>query len=668
MPIRVEEHVWITLSDGCRLGARLWLPEGAERKPVPAILEYIPYRKRDGTRARDEPMHGYFAEHGYAAVRVDMRGSGESDGHLADEYLRQEQDDALEVIAWIAAQPWCTGAVGMMGKSWGGFNALQVAARRPPALKAIITVCSTDNRYADDVHYMGGCVLNDNLWWGSIMVAYQARPLDPEIVGPSWRERWLERIETIPFFPALWLAHQRYDAYWKHGSVCEDFSAIECPVLAVGGWADAYTNAVPRLLEGLKVPRLGIIGPWAHIYPQDGVPGPAIGFLQEAVRWWDQWLRGRDSGIMREPMLRAYIEDWYPPEGTRATTPGRWVGEAAYPPPSVKPRLLYLRSEGSLGERPSAPAELRIRSPQSHGKASGEWMGAGVPGEHPTDQRLDDGGALIFETPTLDRDIVVLGAPLLRLQIAADAPVAQVAARLSDVAADGRATRVSYQVLNLPHRNGDERPEPLEPGRFYDVVIKLNDCGHRFVVGHRIRLSIGTAYWPIVWPAPYPAMLTVRTSNSVLELPARQGADDSHAVTFAPAERGRPAPVTQIGKGSFRRYSQQDHVTGEATYVTDGVGGLFGEGILRFDEIGTELSQSLKRELVIRDDDPLSARYVITESYEMGHEGWRISIRTRTEMRSDLENFYLTGTLTASENGKEVAERSWSETIRRDLV
>ena len=668
MPIRVEEHVWITLSDGCRLGARLWLPEGAERKPVPAVLEYIPYRKRDGTRSRDEPMHGYFAEHGYAAVRVDMRGSGESDGHLADEYLKQEQDDALEVIAWIAAQPWCTGAVGMMGKSWGGFNALQVAARRPPALKAIITVCSTDNRYADDVHYMGGCLLNDNLWWGSIMLAYQARPLDPEIVGAGWRERWLERIGTIPFFPALWLAHQRYDDYWKHGSVCEDFSAIQCPVLTVGGWADAYTNAVPRLLQGLKVPRLGIIGPWAHLYPQDGVPGPAIGFLQESVRWWDHWLNGRDSGVMREPMLRAYIEDYVPPEGTRTTMPGRWVGEATYPSPDIRSRTLHLRSDRSLGDRAGEPAEFAIRSPQSHGKASGEWMGAGVVGEHPTDQRLDDGGALVFETPALEESVTVLGAPVLRLDVAADAPVAQLAVRLSDAAPDGRATRVSYQVLNLTHRDGDERPAPLEPGRRYVVRVKLNDCGHRFARGHRIRLSIGTAYWPIVWPAPYPATLTIRTDGSALELPVRRERETERAPAFEPPARGRPAPMTQIGKGAFRRYSLQDHVSGEAVYVTDGEGGLFGEGILRFDETGTELCQSLKRELTIRDDDPLSARYAITQSYDMGREGWRVSVRTRTEMRSDRENFYLAGTLTALEAGKVVAEHSWTETIPRDLV
>ena len=194
------------MSDGCRLAARIWLPADAETAPVPAILEYIPYRKRDFTRPRDEPMHHYFAGYGYAAVRVDLRGSGDSDGLLLDEYLKQEHDDALEVIRWIAQQPWCSGAVGMMGKSWGGFNSLQVAARRPPELKAIITVCSTDDRYLDDVHYMGGCLLNENLTWGSVLMSYNAYPPDPEIVGERWRTMWRDRLEHAVFFPEVWLS------------------------------------------------------------------------------------------------------------------------------------------------------------------------------------------------------------------------------------------------------------------------------------------------------------------------------------------------------------------------------------------------------------------------------------------------------------------------------
>lgn len=663
----VEEHVWIRMSDGCRLGARIWLPEGARDRPVPAILEYIPYRKRDGTRGRDEPMHGFFAQQGYAAIRVDMRGSGESDGHLADEYLKLEQDDALEVIEWIASQPWCSGAVGMQGKSWSGFNALQVAARRPPALKAIITTFSTDHRYTDDIHYMGGCLLNDNLWWGGIMLAYQSRPLDPEIVGPSWRERWLERIEKLPFFPALWLAHPHYDAYWKHGSVCEDFESIQCPVLAIGGWADAYTNAVPRLLAGLTVPRLGIIGPWGHIYPHDGVPGPAIGYLQEAVRWWDHWLKGRDTGVMNEPMLRAYIEDPVPPTGTRTFSPGRWVGEERYPSPDIRGSRFSLAPDHGLKQEPVPRAELAIRSPQSHGKAAGEWMGTGCPGEAPTDQRLDDGGALVFDTELLECDIEVLGAPRLSLEIASDAPIAQLAVRLSDVAPDGAATRVSYQVLNLTHRDGHERPSELETGRFYPVEVVLNACGHRFPPGHRIRLSIGTAYWPLVWPAPYAATLTIRTGASALDLPVRHGSRGP-AVVFPPPAHGPRTPVVKLDPGSVRRQTVQDHVSGENLYVTEGIGGVFGEGILRFSDIGTEVAHNLKRELRIHDDDPLSASYELTQSYDMGREGWRTRVEIRARMTGDRTHFHLTCELDAYEGATAVAHREWKEVVARRFL
>ena len=665
MDFEVIEHVWITLSDGCRLGARIWLPEGARAVPVPAGLEYIPYRKRDGTRVRDEPMHGYFASQGYACVRVDMRGSGESDGHLADEYLAQEQDDALEVIAWIAAQDWCDSNIGMMGKSWGGFNCLQVAARRPPALKAVMPVYFTDDRFRDDIHFMGGCLLNDNLWWGSIMLAYQSRPLDPEIVGERWRDDWLARIDRMPFFPAIWAAHQTYDAFWKHGSVQEDYAAITCPVLAFGGWADSYTNSVSRLLQGLKVPCRGIIGPWGHVYPQDGLPGPAMGFLQEAVRWWDHWLKGIDTGVMREPALRAYINDALPPDGSRPDQPGRWVAEAQWPSPAIAPLVLHL-SESGLGDRPGA-GEQSIKSPQSHGKAAGEWMAAGCPGEMPTDQRLDDGGALNFDTEVLDDAVEILGTPEFEVMLTSDSPVAQIVVRLCDVLPSGQVLRVSYQVMNLTHRDGHETPAAMEPGQPTRIRIRLNDCGHRFAPGHRIRLSVGTAYWPIIWPAPFAATLTLDLADARLSLPRRTGGD-THALTFAKAAHGPFTPLTQLDPGRIERFTTQDHVTGETVYVTDGVGGVFGEGILRFDEIGTEVAHSLRRELRIRDDDPLSARYVIDQSYDTGREGWRIRTETRAEMWSDASHFHISGVMRVMENGVQLRERIWAETLPRHLI
>ena len=668
MTVEVIENLWIPLADGTRLAARLWRPEDAEQHPVPAILEYIPYRKRDGTRGRDEPMHGFFAEQGYAAIRVDMRGSGDSDELLDDEYLKQEQDDALEVIAWLAAQPWCSGAVGMMGKSWGGFNALQVAARRPPALKAIITVCSTDDRFADDIHYMGGCLLNDNLWWGSIMLAYQSRPPDPAVVGEGWRAQWLERLEHLPFWPALWMHHQSRDAYWKHGSVNEDFSAISIPVLAVGGWADAYTNAVPRLIEGLTCPRQGLIGPWAHIYPHDGVPGPSVDFLGEATRWWDTWLKGRDTNVMREPMLRAFIEDYRRPATTLPHVEGRFVAEAKWPSASIADQSWSL-APGRLTLETTGEAALSVRSPLWTGTAGGEWMGTGVVGEMPADQRIDDGLSLVFDSEPLAADQDILGFPAVELDLAADAPHAQLALRLCDVAPDGASLRVSYAVLNLDHRDGSETPMPLVPGTRVRVRVPLKVCGHRFPMGHRIRLAVATASWPLIWPARDAAALTVFTGTSRLTLPVRPAVPAEAPVALAPGRAGTPTPRTLLREGRITRNVSFDGITGKATFTTVGEGGLFGEGVGQWDDIGTVVSHDLTRRLTIGADDPDSAEANIEQSYSLlRDDGWAVRIETEVTLTGDREAFRITGSLKAFEGDDLVTTRSWSETIPREHV
>ena len=660
--VRVQEHVFIPLADGTRLAARIWLPEAPE--PAPAVLEYIPYRKRDGTRARDAPMHGYFAQAGYAALRVDMRGSGESDGLLDDEYLVQEQDDALEVIAWIVAQPWCDGHVGMFGKSWGGFNCLQVAARRPPALRAIITVCSTDDRFADDIHYMGGCLLTDNLWWGAIMLAYQARPGDPALLGAAWREAWLARLDHMPFWPALWLAHQRRNEYWQHGSVCEDFCAITCPVLAVGGWADAYTNAVPRLLAHLDVPRWGIIGPWAHIYPQDGVPQPAIGFLQEAVRFWDHWLRRRDTDLIREPALRAYLEDWTPPATTRPAAPGRFVAEADWPSLTIMELALHLTPDG-LEEVACAAGTAIVCSPSWTGAAAGAWMGTGIVGEMPGDQRMDDGLSLVFDGEPLAADLDVLGMPALELELASDQPLAQLAARLCEVAPDGSSLRVAYGVLNLAHRDDTAAPQPLVPGEPAQVRLGLKMCGHRFRAGHRLRVALSTAYWPLIWPSPVAATLTLRLPACRLLLPVRPIDPAEAPIAFPPPAHGPHAPVSLLRPGRLERTVSYDAVTGLCTHIIRGEGGLFGEGVHRFNEIDTTVDHGMLRTLTIG-ADPLSARDAIEQHYEMGRDGWRIRIETRTVLTSDATHFIVEGSLRVLENGALVRERDWHERILRD--
>ncbi|WP_440995103.1 CocE/NonD family hydrolase [Arhodomonas sp. SL1] len=661
--VRVIEHTTIPLSDGTRLAARIWLPADAEARPVPAILEYIPYRKRDLTRGRDETMHPVFAANGYAGVRVDLRGSGDSGGVLTDEYLQQELDDGVEVIRWLAEQPWCDGNVGMIGISWGGFNGLQIAALQPPELKAVVTVCSTDDRYADDVHYMGGCLLGDNLSWASVMFAFNALPPDPALVGEDWRSMWMQRLKDSGLWLETWLTHQHRDDYWRHGSICEDFSAVQCPVMAVSGWADGYTNSVFRLLENLEVPRQGLVGPWSHKYPHQGIPGPAIGFQQEVLRWWDQWLKGQDTGITDEPMLRAWIQDSAAPAPQYERRPGRWVGEPTWPSPRLRTEVRYLGAGNDLTETPQEEAALSVQSPLSVGFFAGKWCSYSVGPDLPHDQREEDGGALVFDSPRLEEPLELLGAPELELELRVNRPVAMVAVRLSDVARDDKATRVTYGLLNLTHRDGHEHPQPLEPGQRYRVRVRLNDLGHVFPTGHRLRLSISTSYWPLAWPPPEPARITVNTRGSRLLLPVREEHPEDRPLRLPAPDFPAPSGVTRIRPVDHRwivhRDLEQDYATLEV--IKD-------EGVYRIEEADLEITDDTREYYSFTGDDFTSATGEVISHHRLRRAGWDVETRTRTVLTADTESFHIHAELDAFEDGKRLYSRNWNRSVPRKLV
>jgi uncharacterized protein len=659
--VREIENVFIELSDGCRLAARIWLPEDAEADPVPAVLEYLPYRKRDGTVVRDHLTHPYLAGHGYAGVRVDMRGNGESDGLMWDEYLKQEQDDCLEVIDWITAQPWCSGTVGMMGISWGGFNALQVAARRPKALKAIITLCSTVDRYADDIHYKGGCMLLENVGWSQTMLAYSSRPPDPLLVGERWREMWLNRLENEPLLVENWLGHQRRDEFWKHGSVCEDYGAIEAAVLAVGGWADAYSNAVPQLVANIKAPVRGLVGPWLHKYPHFAVPGPAIGFLQEALRWWDQWLKGRDTGVMQDPLYRAYLQDSVPPRAYYTERPGRWIAEDSWPSPNIENRR-YRLNAGRLAIAAEPEQALTLASPQTVGLAAGEYCPIWLGPESPADQRLDDGGSLVFDSEPLTEAVEIFGAPTVELELSVDRPQANIAVRLCDVLPGGESTRVTYGVLNLCHRDSHEQPAALEPGRRYRVRLQMDDVAYGFSAGHRIRIALSTAYWPLIWPSPEPVTLTLHTGASELALPVRAPRPETLRPLPEP-ESAAPVDFEPIREPSHLRRVERDMETGETVIrIIDD----FGENRNRAHGL---VAGAVGRETYrILPDDPTSARVDTHWTEELMRGDWSVRTETRTTVTCDREHFHVEGSLEAYEGGRIVATRNWRSKHRRDFI
>ncbi|GHH87622.1 peptidase S15 [Streptomyces sulfonofaciens] len=688
--MRVLRHVWIPLKDGTRLAARIWLPADASG-PVPSVLEYIPYRKNDATAPRDVTLHAPFAQAGYASLRVDCRGTGDSDGVMLDEYHPTELADALEVLAWIERQDWSDGQVAIIGKSWGGFNGLQIAALDPPQLRCIVTVCSTDDRYADDVHYAGGTLLaSEMLPWAATMLAYNARPGDPAVLGDAWREHWLERLEATVPYAEEWVAHQRRDAYWEHGSVCEDYSAIKVPVYAVGGWIDQYRGAVLRLLEGLGaagVPVKGLLGPWAHNYPHQGLPGPAIDFVGECVRWFDRWMRdgstdgaatadaadggsgahsagpdGRPPAVDDEPRLRVWMPEPAPLGADRVHRAGRWVAEPAWPSPGVTPRRTPLRELGG------APGTAVLRSPLAVGAATGDFLKFGdVPGQY-ADQAPDDGRACSFTGPPLPERVEILGVPEVTLRVTSDRPQAQLAVRLCEVTPDGASRLVTTGLLNLTHRAGHAAPEPLRPGRPYEVTVPLFAVGHAFGAGSRIRVAVSASLWPWMWPSPQAVALELDRGHGELVLPVREPrpAEEAALRDFGPPPPEPPHTIKTETLPGARRVTY-DPESQEQIIVATPTGGSMSDSA---DGL-THSTRDLNRFRLV-EGDPLSASVECERQERVGRGEWAVRVHTRSRMTADEQDFLVVNHLAAYEGSgpaeREVFARTWTRTVPRDQV
>ncbi len=660
LKVREIENIYIPLSDGVQLAARMWLPDTQGQK-YPAILEYLPYRKRDGTAARDELSHPYLAGHGYVCVRVDIRGYGESQGLMMEEYDPQEQADGLEVIDWITQQDWCDGNVGMWGISWGGFNALQVAALRPKALKAIMSLCSTDDRYCDDIHYHNGALLSENIGWAAVMQSYSAYAPDPVLVGDAWHDMWMQRLQNMPLHCKTWLEHYKKDDYWKHASISENYSSIEAAVYLVGGWWDSYHTALMRMLENITAPKKALVGPWAHKYPHFAIPDPAIGFLQEALRWWDYWLKGVQNGIMDEPLATFYMQESMPPAASYAKRDGYWIQEKQWPSPNVALKDFHIQGATLTQDKANNNgATVCINAPENVGAASGEfciiWLGP----EFPTDQRKDDMYSSVFTSAPLQEDLHILGAATFRCQIASDKPVSKWSLRLNDVFPSGERSRITYTVQNLCMRDSMEEPEYLEPGKFYDITVKLDDVAYIVPAGHCLSLSISDTYWPIMWPSPERTSLTMRLDSAVLTVPCHNDATKVTQELFKKPQSATPIALEEVRAGKSTRVTTEDAYTGR---VTTEIYDDF--GTLCYSAHGLHVDQVAIEKYSILPDDPTSAEMFTSWEHTVSRGDWSYKVLSTQNVRSDKEAFYIEAEQIAFEGEKEVHRQAWSEKVLR---
>lgn len=661
----VIENTFITIADGTRLAARMWMPDNAENDPVPAVFEFLPYRKGDGTCVRDEATYPEFAKAGIAGVRIDIRGSGESDGVIDGEYTELELANACELIAWIADQPWCNGSVGMMGISWGGFNCLQVAALNPPALKAVISIASTVDRYNDDIHYKNGCQLAAQLSWAGTMLAYQSRTPDPALVGDDWRAMWLHRLKEEPFFLEEWLSHQTRDEFWKHASICEDFDAVKIPSMVLAGWADGYRNTPMRAIEGMPDRAKALIGPWVHKYPHFAWPKPRADFTGEAIKWWNKWLRGETNGIDELPQMRAYILEAVRPAPRRDFDPGFWIAKDVWSEPETQ--SLYV-ADGRLAfaatDDDTSTGDIYLKSPLDTGTSSGEYFTLKPDAEMAIDQRADDAGSLVFDTAPLEAEIDLLGRPVLTVDLECDADWSNLCARLVDVHPDGTATRVSFGVLNLAHRDLDANyadPKPMPRGKKVTITLVLDACGYRFKVGHKLRLALSTSYWPMILPPPFDAGLTIAPSSIRFDLPLL---GDHERIEVKEPDNPDPLPKYIAHRPSRTERSVQRNLTQNETryriYEDTGLN-EHPDSRLSTREVRSETWS-------INPLDPTSMRGEAAWTCDLTRDGWLVRTDCHAELSCDRDNWYVSAWVIGYEDNQQVFEKKWEKSIPRNFM
>jgi uncharacterized protein len=648
------EKTWIPMKDGVRLAATLYMP--ADPKPgerFPALLEYLPYRKDDDEALRDYGTHAYFARRGYVGARVDIRGFGASEGTPPDrEYSAQEQQDADEVIAWLARQSWSNGKVGMLGISWGGFNSIQMALRKPPALKAILAVAATEELFKEDVHYIDGIFHVDE--FELTMDLDQGRPgapdfsLDESVIGP--------RMDSPPW-SLNYMKHQRDGAFWR--APLRPIETLEVPAFLIGGLQDGYRDSIPRMLEKVKSPLKAWIGPWNHGFPNGSDYGPMYEWRDQAVRWFDYWLKGRDTGVLQDPRVVIFQQHWHPPEPQPQDVPGEWRAET-WPPAGLTPMTLYLQTDHRLSAGPPGSGRDLLRYTPSAGVEAGFWWG-----ELLTDQRPVDAFSLTYDSEVLAEDTAILGLPRVSLRVAADARLADWFVRLSDVAPDGRVTMVTGAGINGAQRASPDKPEDLVPGKTYPLSLDLHLASWVFPQGHRIRIAISNALWPMNWPTPYPMTTSVMLggdSASRVVLP-RVPVHGPAAPAFAPPEPIEElAGIKGIGGGGAAwpgewsvlrdEARQRSTVTWKGTTAVSYPWG-------RFDH-----SEQLTYD--IDDAHPDLARVQGDSEYIQAVKDHVLTWRGRLDVSSDARTFFYKYTRTLLRDGVIVRTKTWEEPIPRD--
>ncbi len=638
------------MPDGVHLAVTFWRPvprDSSERFPV--LLELLPYHKDDSFYRRDYPLYSYFVQHGYILAKVDVRGTGGSEGRLPPrEYSKAELDDAVEIIGQLARLPGSTGSVGMWGISWGGFSALQVAMRQPPGLRAILALHASDDLFHDDVHYIDGAQHVDPY---ALEINHEnGLPATPDYALDS--AYFANRFDAEPWI-FTYLRHNRDGEFWRDGSARFHPERLTIPVYLIGGLLDGYRDAVLRLLGSLRGPVKAEIGPWQHDWPDNGTPGPNYEWRARAVQWWDHWLKGRDARLLREPRLLLFMRDAHLPSDTIHVLPGRWIF-TDWPIPGASWRVLHPASGGRLVSQPAAPGTDSLRYLPDVGWAAGDWWG------DPTgDMRPDDAGSLVYDSTPLSETFELAGFPRIELVISASAPLANWTVRLEDVAPTGEVALVTGAVVNGTQIRSRLAPRQLVPGQVERLALDLHFTTWTYRAGHRIRLAVANAQFPMIWPTPFPMVTTLRTgSEAALRLPLIPAAPGGEPALPAPEPRGHAPDAGTL-----------DSVPPDAQrVVTDVREGLTAYELetadaYRIGDRRVEVAESERWET--RRGRPAESSFLGQGRHRFTLPHRELELKTRMEVRSDPKLFHVRFERELRENGRSVRRRVWADSVAR---
>lgn len=494
-------HVTIPMPDGTAIAATLNLPDG--EGPFPVLASFYPYRKDDFIGASTAYARRYFAEAGYASLLVDIRGYGSSGGRAYQAWDQREFDDGAEVVEWAARQPWCNGRVGVWGSSYGGAQALGIAARRPPSLKAIASIYGAADIYHDFV-YPGGCPNGlGAAAWSAFVVALELAPPSLQDADGRWLDIWHDRLSRLSdgeISAQIWPAHRDYDDYWQGRVIAvEDINA---PSYFLTGWRDLLCQGMLDAYARCRAPKRLLAGPWSHAAP-DAVADAPYDWLGELRAWWDRWLG--DAPADDRPDVVYHVQ------GADA-----WRSDMAWPPASAATLTRFPASGGVLGDTAATELADGYQGRALVGSEAGLWYPMGLALGGRFDQAADDAKSLTYTSEPVAAPLVLAGSPVAHLDIDLEGEGdAHLCVKLVHVDPNDRATLISsgwYRVAADPLASGSRR-----------VVqdVELYPTAYEIPAGHCYRWTIALADFPRVWPTARQPRLTLRGGSSIA-LPVAQ--------------------------------------------------------------------------------------------------------------------------------------------------